>query len=192
MWQRISEWLAKVSTGWVTAIFTLIFLVFTATVLPAQSAKADLGDDGVGSPDLSFFYSVDQLYTMAESYGEIGRAAYIRARFSFDVIWPLVYTAFLGTALSWTFSKAFGPSSKWQPFNLAPILAMLFDFLENSSTSLVMARYPSRTLLVDNLAPFFTAIKWVWVYASFGLLIIGGVVGILRWGKEKPYRTIPR
>ena len=178
MWRRLSNWLQKNSTGWLAALFTVIFLVFTATVLPAQSAKADPGSEEVGSPDLSFFYSVDELYGMAESYGAVGRVEYVKARFGFDVIWPLVYTAFLVTAISWLFAKGLARNSNWQKSNILPIWAMIFDFFENGSTSLVMARYPTLPPGIAHIAPFFTAIKWILVSGSFILLIIGVVVGV--------------
>jgi hypothetical protein len=178
MWKQLSVWLRNISIGWVTALFAVIFLVFTATVLPAQSAQVDPGSEQLGSPDLSFFYSTDQLYAMAKSYGEAGRVEYVKARFSFDVIWPLIYTAFLVTAISWLFSKGLGEKSRWHIANLVPTWAMILDFLENGSTSIVMARYPHLTPGIAHLAPFFTAIKWILVSASCILLIIGIVVGV--------------
>ena len=118
---------------------------------------------------------------MAESYGNAGRKAYIRARFSFDLIFPLLYTAFLVTSISWTFGKAFKQQSRWQLANLAPVLGMVFDFLENVSTSLVMARYPTQAPITAWLAPIFTFIKWVFVGGSFVLLFIGTFLAILGW-----------
>ena len=176
MGQRISEGLHRVSTGRVALAAMVIFLLFTALVLPRQSG-AGAGD--VGSPDTSFYYSREELYRMAEAYGVQGRAAYVRARLTFDVIWPIVYTAFLGTAISWLTPRAFGPGSPWRRANLAPVLGALFDYLENLSTSLVMVRYPDRTPVVDTLAPIFTLVKWIFVGGSFVLLFIG--IGAVAW-----------
>lgn len=64
---------------------------------------------------------------MAEAYGESGRQAYIRARFTFDLVWPLVYTLFLATAISWVLGRAFALDSCWQRANLAPLLNAIFD-----------------------------------------------------------------
>ncbi len=171
--KRFSTWLYKVSTGWVALAGLIVFLLFTAFVLPAQTAGADIISKEVGSPDMSFFYTSDDLYRMAETYGEQGRAAYIRARFTFDLIWPLVYTLFLSTAVSWTFKRALISESRWCWANLAPISGMAFDYAENISTALVMYRYPTTTLMVATIAPFLTAIKWIFVAGSFVLVIIG-------------------
>lgn len=170
---KISEWMHRISTGRITFLALVIFLLFGALVLPAQSRQAEQASGGAGSPDTSFFYSAADLYQMAESYGEAGRAAYIRARFTFDLVFPLVYTASLATALSWLIRRAFKPGSAWQLANLAPVLGAIFDFLENISAALVMGRYPAQTPVAAWLAPVFTFIKWIFVGGSFALLVIG-------------------
>lgn len=180
MWKKLSDWLRKVSSGWVTITALVVFALFTALVLPRQAASAETSAADAGTPDLSFYYSAGDLYRMAEAYGEQGRETYIRVRFTFDLLWPLVYTFFLATAISWLYTRAFREDSLWQRANLAPLLGMTFDYLENISTSLVMLRYPSQTLVVDWLAPIFTSVKWVFVGGSFILLIAG--IGVALWG----------
>jgi hypothetical protein len=135
---------------------------------------------------MSLTYTPSDLYQMAEQYGEQGRAAYIRARFTFDLVWPLVYTLFLTTALSWLFARGFAADSRWQRANLAPLLGALFDYLENLSTSLVMWRYPAQTAVVDLLAPAFTLLKWVFVGGSFALVLIGLAAALWRWLRRRP------
>jgi hypothetical protein len=181
---KISKWLQDISTGWIAFVALVIFLVFSATVLPRQAAKADESSGG-GSPDMSFTYTTVELYTMAEAFGEGGRKAYIQARFTFDFIFPLVYTSFLATSISWVSWRAYDQHSKWQMSNLAPVLGMVFDYLENASTSLVMARFPNQTPIVDWLAPIFTSFKWIFVGGSFVLLFISLIVATWRWVKPK-------
>lgn len=181
MWKRVSDWVHRISTGWAALAALIIFLLFTALVLPGQASRAEASTGNGDSPDMSFYYTADDLYQMAEGYGEEGRRAYVRARFTFDLIWPLVYTIFLATGISWLTRQAFAPGSRWQLINLAPILAALFDYLENVSTSLVMIRYPSSTAVVDVLAPLFTMIKWSLVSGSFVLLLVSGAAGAWRW-----------
>ena len=80
---KISNWLRRVSTGWVTLLGLIIFITFTALVLPGQAAQAEDSSGGAATPDLSFVYSVNDLYEMAELYGEMGRSDYVKARFTF-------------------------------------------------------------------------------------------------------------
>lgn len=183
--QTTSNWIHRISTGWVTLLCLVIFLLFGALVLPGQSRQAAEVSGGADSPDTSFSYTRDDLYRMAETYGEAGRAAYIRARFTFDLVFPLVYTAFLATAISWLFRKGFPPDSPWQLANLVPVLGAIFDYLENISAALVMGRYPALTPVVDSLAPVFTFIKWIFVGGSFALLVIGLAAFILKRFKKE-------
>jgi hypothetical protein len=185
MWRGFSDWIHRVSTGWVALTALVIFALFAAFVLPGQAANAGADGSDVGSPDLSFYYTAQDLYRMAEAYGEQGRQDYVRVRFTFDLIWPLVYTVFLATGTSWVYRRAFAAEALWQRANIVPVLGALLDFLENVSTSVVMIRYPSPTAIVDMLAPVLTMVKWVLVSTSFVLLVVGVVAGIFRWMRAR-------
>ncbi len=180
---RISNWLYRISTGRVALAALGFFLFFTILVLPRQTASAELNNADAGTPDLSFSYSSDELYRMAEAYGEQGRQAYLRARWTFDLLWPIVYTVFLCTAISWLFNLSLPPGSRWRIANLVPLIGMLFDYLENIFTSLVMLRYPQPCPLGAAPAPIVTPLKWIFVGGSFLLLAVGIVAALLRWVK---------
>lgn len=183
--KRLSSVLGKFSTGWVTLAGLIIFLLFTALVLPEQSQKAEQISGWASSPDTSFFYSPNDLYRMAETYGEPGRREYVRLRFTFDLAFPIVYTFFLVTAVSWLFKRAFPASSRWQLANLAPLTGMLFDYLENISASIVMLRYPAPSGVIAALASAFTLLKWTFIGLSFGMLALGIVAGLWRRGTRR-------
>lgn len=175
---HLSPILHRWATGRVALLATIVFILFTALVLPRQAAEAEIASDGADSPDTSFWYTPTELYRMAEAYGPAGRQAYVKARWTFDLVWPLVYTAFLSLTISWVYRWAFAAKSRWQLANLVPVAGMLLDYLENSATSLVMARYPALTPGIAHLAPLFTLTKWVFVNGSFVLLLIG-VIAVL-------------
>ena len=139
-WKRISTELYRASSTWVVLAALVVFVLFTAWVLPGQSVQAEAETTGAGSPDLSLWYSPSDLYGMAEAYGVQGRKAYIQARFTFDLIWPLVYGAFLSAGVSWLYARALPLGNRWQPVNLVPPLGVALDYLENLSTSVVMLR----------------------------------------------------
>jgi len=182
---KFSDWMRRVSNGWVALSTLVIFLLFTTLVLPGQSSRTAADTRSAKSPDMSFYYTANELYQVAEAYGKDGRAAYVNARFTFDLIWPLVYTLFLGAGISWVYGKAFAPGSVWQRANLAPVFGMLLDYLENLATSTVMLRYPSATPVVDSLASVLTMSKWVFVGGSFVLLVVGVGVGVWRWVRAR-------
>jgi len=185
MCRQISQSLYRFSSTRVTLAALIVFILFTALVLPRQAATAETYTRDAGSLDTSFFYSPDDLYRIAGAYSENGRRLYVRSRFTFDAIWPIVYALFLTTTISWIYNRAFAPRDRWRLANLAPLLAAGFDYLENLSTSIVMLRYPARTPVVDLLAPVFTLTKWTFIGASFALLLTGVAVGIWRWITRK-------
>lgn len=180
MLQRFSDWMYRVSSGWVAFSALVVFLLFIVLVLPGQASKAEADASSAESPDMSFYYTAEDLYQMADAYGEEGRGVYVRARFTFDLIWPLVYAIFLITGISWVYQRSFALGSLWQRANIMPLLGALFDYLENISTSVVMVRYPSPTAVLDMLAAIFTMLKWVFVIGSFALLLAGVVVWVWR------------
>jgi hypothetical protein len=181
MLTRISNRLHRYSKGWVVVVALLLFVTFTALVAPVQAALAESYAGEAGSPDLSLFYPSEDIYRMAEAYGERGRAAYIRARFTFDLAFPVLYTLFLTSALSWFSRRAFSLESRWQRANLVPLLAMLGDYAENVSISILMARFPFRIAVLDGLAPAFTLLKWTFVAGSFVLLVSAAAAALWRW-----------
>jgi hypothetical protein len=170
--QLISAFLIKVSSGRLALLASLLFIIFGAIVLPREAVRAERYSQGVGSPDTSLFYSTDDLYELAELYGPEGRRAYVRARYTFDLAFPLVYGFFLATTISWLVSHALETGRMLRLLNVVPVLAVLFDFLENLTTSIVMLRYPARTGIIAVLAPWLSLIKWVLVYGSFLVLAL--------------------
>ena len=188
MLKKLSNWIDHVSNGWVALSILIIFLLFTAFILPGQSSRAASNTGSAKSPDMSLYYTAGELYQMAEAYGEEGREAYVKARFTFDLVWPLVYMIFLSTEISWVYGKTFAPDSSWQLMNLIPIFGAVCDYLENISTSLIMIAFPKQVPVVDMLAGVFTVVKWMLVGGSFLLLIAGIGVGLWRWVRTKVQR----
>jgi hypothetical protein len=73
-----------------------------------------------------------------------------------------------------------------------PVVAVALDYAENICTATVMARYPARTPVLAELAPIFTAGKWLTLSAGFLLLGIGVVVAFTaRWRPHGPRPTGP-
>jgi len=178
MFKRLSTWLNRKSNGWVALIALIVFILFMLFILPVQSSGGE-------TPDTSLFYTTADLYRMAEQYGPAGREEYIQVRFTFDLIWPLVYGTFLVSTISWLARRVIPPESVWQLTNLVPLAGMLLDYLENISTAIVMARYPTATAVIDQLAPLISILKWSFVGLSF-LFWIGLIMIFLwKWIKQR-------
>ncbi|MCX6053717.1 MAG: hypothetical protein NTZ74_02150 [Chloroflexi bacterium] len=178
--KKPSSFFYRISSGWVALAGVMLFIVFCLFTLPSQSAQSAAYSQGLGSPDTSLFYEGSTVYRMAEAYGEAGRSAYVRARWSFDLAFPLVYTFFFLTSISWLFVKNIPAGSPWRMLNLVPLLGMGFDYLENAATTLVMTTYPGSSLIGQNLASISTPFKWLFIAASFLLLFAGVGVKLAR------------
>ena len=184
---RLSDWVYQQTTAGLRLFPGRFHPLHSAG--PSCSEHASWSYSGGLDPRSSFYYSAEHLYQFAEQYGPEGRSAYIRARLIFDAISPLCM-AFSSPALTRTLQVWAPKDSPLRRLNLLPLLSVLLDYLENASAAIVMARYPSRTDLFAHLAGFFTASKWVFIIASFVLLIVG--IGKISWGlsrRKKPPQT---
>lgn len=168
MMKKIHAFVLKYSNGYTALISCFIFILFVWIVLPAEAEKSEaLGL--IGSPDTSLFYSGTQLYEIAHSYGLSGRIFYIHQRMTFDVIWPIVYGLFL--LISSTFFYKKSQLSSKSHFLYISVIAVMFDYLENLMTSIVMYRYPSQTVIIAHLAGYMTLLKWLTLSLAFIYLI---------------------
>ncbi|MGG4491036.1 hypothetical protein [Metabacillus idriensis] len=181
--KSFSEWLYS-RAGWKTLLASIVlFFLFMLVVLPnvAETSKEMTGT--IESPDGSYLYSSAELYKIADEYGEKGRAYYIQSRFTFDVIWPLVYLSFLAAALTVLY-RVMPSANPFRAVHLIPFGGAFFDYLENAASSAVMARYPEKTPVIAELTPIFSFVKWSLIYASFGLLFLGILINIVVYIKK--------
>jgi hypothetical protein len=160
--------------SWKIVLLALaIFVVFLLLFAPQQSQNSSPSARNIGSPDTTFFYSAAELADFADSYGEEGRADYIRTRWRFDLVFPLVYTFFLWTAIRWIYSIEKNASRRLQFIALVPLAGALLDYFENTATSYFMFQHPPPIPIVAIFAALFSSLKWLFIFASFGLLFWG-------------------
>ena len=184
--RRAAEWCYRTLGRWYAALLALIgFVLFLALVSTAQAEKTDEYAEGVDLPDTSPWYSPSEVYAAAQAIGEQGREEYVQARYTFDVVWPIVYTLFFVVVLSWVFRRVTAPDGRWRAINLFPLVPLAFDYLENLAASIVMTRYPDETLVVVHALPVFSLLKWTTLSACFVLIVVGGVLA-LRARRQSP------
>jgi len=194
--RKLSDWLCRISGNRVALILLLTLILFVLLVLPgmsrittAQGLKAEI-------PDLSFWYSSQRLYEIAENYGESGRMEYVRMHAGSDIIWPVLYVGFLAISISWIFGRLSvteedkcDHSGHLHRVNLIPVAAGVFDLLENIFTSIVMLRYPGKSPISAFIAPFTTMLKWTMViFSIIGLLtgLVLLIIKLFRSDRRKP------
>jgi hypothetical protein len=181
--KALSEKIFQLSTIKVMIVSIIIFILFMALILPAASAHSQKISGSSASPDTSLIYSADDIYDMADAYGEQGRRSYVNMRFSFDLVWPIVYLLFMTTVLA-NLLKCFDSDSKMRCFVLIPLFGAIFDYLENIFAAITIARFPSKTPVIAQLTPVFTMIKWALLGVGFTLILALLIYRIYRRIKE--------
>jgi hypothetical protein len=96
-------------------------------------------------------------------------------RWTFDIVWPLVYTVFLLSSIAY-FSKEIKYKHGVKLLYL-PLFAVLFDLLENINATIIMLLYPTRVDVFGYFLLLSSTIKWAAIYSSFGI-VIALVVGL--------------
>lgn len=183
--KKLSNFFYKLSTGWLVIAILVVFVLFMIFVMPVFSEKAAQYSNGMASPDTSLFYSGEDLYRMAQGYGQAGRESFVDIRWTLDLLFPVVYTAFFLITTSWLLRRVVPSSSNLRMLNLFPLAAFVFDLLENSAASLVMIRFPATAPFAQVLAPVFTPIKWIAVIGAFVLLIVIFIIWLVKFFTER-------
>jgi hypothetical protein len=179
---------AVLSSPWFFVAAAVLFALFVALVLPGQAAKAEEASAGVPSFDTSLFYTPAQAFDRAAAVPPKGRFAYIAARWSFDLAFPLVYGLF--ALAGWSFGLArLGPrfASPGAGLHAAPprlaLLALLgpaLDFAENIAATVIMASVPARPLGWGIAASAATPLKWLFVVLGIGGAVALPIAGAIR------------
>ncbi len=157
----------------------LVIVGFLLFILPGESIKASVYTPEDKSFDTTFFYRADSVYERIASYGDAGRSAYIHARWTFDLIFPLAYGFFCLTAAAYGLVRLVKPDSKLLILLLIPILAVLFDLGENTFVTILMVNYPRKLAFIPAAASASTLIKWIFVTISMlQAILLPAAVGI--------------
>lgn len=160
--QKIYE---KVNGTW-TIVSLVIFGLFMAFVLPYFAGLTSQYGDGF---DTMFSFDLSSYYSVRTNYGEVGRRLYIILRWTFDVVWPIVYTFFYVMCIGYFGKKA--QDKIGYRFLLVPAVAVLFDFLENTFATIFMASYPDSARVALTALIVSSMIKWLFVGLSFVVIV---------------------
>lgn len=156
----------------VFALSALVFGLFMAFVLPAAAREAAAYTPEGAGFDTSFLYTPAQAAAKAGAYTTEGRLAYIAARWSFDLAYPLVYGLFMLAAWSFSLERLTRGSPLGRRLSLLPLLAPAFDYVENVAATVVVASYPAVPAGWAVAASVGTALKWAFV----GLGLAGALI----------------
>ncbi len=173
-----SNTLKKYAKGRIIFAFLALMLLFAMFIVPTVQGRLEASSGGSGPIDLLLSYTPEKAYSMIASYGNAGRSLYRTFAMTADVIYPVVYSIFLGLLITWLFQRSIAPNSKLQMLNTVPFGALLFDWLENISIVTMLSLYPSTPTTVAKLASICTTIKWSFGAAGMLLVLIGFAIAL--------------
>ena len=159
-------------------IITVIFVLFTSIVLPMVAHYSTVWIGVAESPDTGFGMSLVDYYSIRDNYGSEGRKIYTILRFTFDIVWPIVYGVFLFTSIFYL-NKITNVFKKIKIHYIA-LLAVLFDFFENILAVIFMNTHPKEIDFLVYLLRTVSYIKWLFVGGSFVFIIVLFVIHIYR------------
>ena len=123
-------------------------------------------------------YNPDQAYVVLDKMGERGRRIYIFTQLTLDVIFPFVYGGLIIILLF----KLYG-SPKY--LLLIPVIMVTADLLENITTSYLAWSFSKGVpASIVRIAAFFTVVKWIGIFLSLAILLIGLLVIAYQWLKK--------
>ncbi|MFH2038624.1 MAG: hypothetical protein ABIJ65_04240 [Chloroflexota bacterium] len=177
MQKSLNSWLVKNAKGWLILVFMALFLLFSLVVMPFGQTWLGGNPPDVGSIDLTFGASPAALFNKVEDYGTQGRNVYRIFALTADIAYPIIYSIFLGLAITFLLQRTFPLESKLQKLNLLPFAALLFDVLENLGIAALLSTFPQK---INWLALFTIIVNFIkWVFAGGSTLLV--LVGLIGW-----------
>lgn len=152
----------------------LVMLLYTIPKVGQYAPGMKLFDLSPGG--YSFGYAVELLDVL----GSKGRDLYLYQQLPLDFIYPGLFAVSCCLLLFWLFSKSLNSTSKMFYFCLIPIVAGMFDYLENICIVLMLKSYPDVTESLVSTASFMTILKSGFTTAFFVLLLMGIVLFLKR------------
>jgi hypothetical protein len=129
--------------------------------------------------DLTFGFNPQKTLDMVANYSTEARAYYAATEMTTDVIYPIVYSLFLGIVLSLLFkNKSYSPHIL---INILPFLSLIFDYLENITIVSLLKIYPTQYQTIATLCELFKILKWL----SFAIVILLIIYGLIKLTFEK-------
>lgn len=160
----------------------IVYGIFAAAIMPGAAAKMGAS---AGPLDLLFSYSPQTAFAHIESYGEQGRATYIKFSLIADTAYPIVYSLLFMVIIFLLAAKLWPVRTKFHKLAIVPLAAFIFDLCENQSIVAMLKAYPETPENIAKIGSIFTSLKWISVGASFAVIIVLLCIWLLRTIRRK-------
>ena len=177
---KITALIQKYSTGKNVAIFFSLNMVFYLTILFYSIPLV-----GKSAPNMKLFdvspsgYTQEYAVSLLNAIGPEGRNAYLSLQLPLDFVYPGLFIISYSLMFAWLLKKNFDLQSKVYYALYLPIVAGLFDYLENVFVILMLKTYPNLSSGLVAAASFATLAKSILSSVFFTLLLLS--IGQVVW-----------
>lgn len=157
---KIINYLQYISNGKVVLLLfvltNLIYILMLMYSLPLVSSYV---------PELVLFdmsplgYSYSQAIELLIALGLEGRNTYLSIQLPLDFIYPGLFAVSYSLLITWVFKHYLSNDSKFYLIAFIPIIAGVFDYLENISIIVMLNSYPNISVNLVNISSAFTIVK---------------------------------
>lgn len=167
-------------------IFLLFFSFLCVMVFMRYTAlQVKIISGGTSVLDLNLGNSIEYIqYTLTE-LGYAGRVYYLKHFLVVDCIYAMVYAAFYFCSILFLLHKNEIRRKRVYNFSLFPIVGMFFDWLENISLSFLLLNGTTESVAWCMLFRVSNIMKFLFVYLSLLLVVLGILYYSLRKVKGK-------
>lgn len=171
---KLIEWIQTRSTGKNVVIFFSLNLVFYLTILFYSIPMV-----GRAAPDMKLFdvspsgYSQEYAISLLNAIGPEGRNLYLSLQLPLDFVYPGLFIVSYPLLFAWLLKENYDLRSNVYYTLYLPIVAGLFDYLENIFVILMLKAYPGIDSSLVAAASFATVAKSVLSSIFFTLLTLG-------------------
>lgn len=144
-----------------------LFVLAMVFLLPHMSSLMDQFDNLGTPPDLNFGFNNLGIQTYRNALGFEGRDMYIFIRWTYDILWPIIYTFFFVNVLYLIVKKG-DYSIKLVYLSVLPFV---LDILENTLASIFMVVFPSEATILVFLIAVISTFKWLSIGFFFIFII---------------------
>ena len=167
---KISKWFMETTTWtkallWLVASQIVYFIMISVTIPAIENHGNDLRIFDL----MPFGYSHQYAITLLEGLGEQGRHIYLTNQIPLDLIYPGLMGV-TGALFISLLSKKTNPSLG--VFVALPIIASIFDYLENFMIAAMLLFYPNVKSTIVTLSSIFTMTKSILTTVYLVLLLV--------------------
>ena len=170
-------YLQNFATGKVVLIlFVLTNLIYGLMLLYSLPLVSSFAP-GLALFDMSpMGYSYTQAIELLTSLGIEGRNAYLSIQLPIDYIYPGLFALSYSLLITWVLKHYLPKDSKLYMISFVPILAGVFDYLENITIVMMLNSFPNISENLVSLSSAFTIIKSMATSLFFVTLLLAFIM----------------